>query len=200
MITQAATHGPAITSAHAIYCKFLVDRKSYIPCHISVPDTAQRLPAIALDGRFYSFFRVIQEPQKALAVATRLGKRDDEVAMTITKRGYILWVYEAQASYAPPASAPQHSLKPAFGPQACLMLGDSTSYVACPIKLLDGDSNIPGICYNGHYYSIFRKETDALKIISMVAKLSRKGDELLLALADSGYTLAVREPNAFLGS
>lgn len=183
-------------SAHNIYCKFLLDREAYIPCHIRVPDESHRLSAVALDGHFYSFFKVVADPYRALMVATRLGKRDNEVVMTQTKRGYVLWVHEAQARFAPPANTPRHSLKPAFGPTACLILGQGEAFYRETFKVPDLAEPIAGIRYGGKAYSIFREEDNAAQIIETVAKLTRRGDTTLLAMTGQSLILGVYEPQA----
>jgi hypothetical protein len=194
--SAASSHSPSFTSAHAVYCKFLLERSTYVACHIRVPDVPQRISAIALDGRFYSFFRAIPEAQKAIAIATRLGKRDDEIAMTLTRRGYGIWVNEPQANYAPPAKDLRHSLKPAFGPSACLILGDASSYSRCSLKVPDLSQTVAGISYGGRYYSVFRQVKDAAEAIAIAAKLAQRGDETLMTLTPEGMALAVRELNA----
>lgn len=198
--SAASAHSPVITAAHAIYCKFLSERKSYISCHIRVPDVPQRLPAIALDGRFYSFFRTVPEPAKALAIATRLGKRDDEVAVTINRRGYSIWVCETQANYAPPANEPRHSLKPAFGPSPCLILGDPLSFSRCTLTVPDLAQSVDGLNYSGRFYSVFRQTSDAAEAIAIAAKLTYKGDEVLVAINPTGIDIAVREINAAIAA
>lgn len=203
MITKAASidgsiKGTSLMSAHAIYCKFLTNRVSYVPCHVQVPDVPQRLSAIALDGRFYSFFKVINEAQKLLSVISRLGKQDDEVAVTPTPRGYILWVYEPQATYAPPFHAPHHSLKPAFGPPPCLILSEPSSYSRCTLIVPDIAKPITGLVHAGKYYSIFRQETNAANSMTLTAKLTQRQDETLMVIEPDGFILAIREPNAVL--
>ncbi|HEY9736361.1 MAG TPA: hypothetical protein V6D06_08765 [Trichocoleus sp.] len=189
-----------MTAAHAIYCKFLVARESYIACHIRVPDVPQRIPAIALDGRFYSFFRAVPEAAKALAIATRLGKRDDEIAITLNRRGYSIWVNETQANYAPPASDPRHSLKPAFGPASCLILGDPMSFSRCTLTVPDLAQSVDGLSYSGRFYSIFRQTSDAAEAIAIAAKLAQKGDETLMTINPEGIVIAVREINAAIAA
>ncbi|MBD2260088.1 hypothetical protein [Pseudanabaena sp. FACHB-2040] len=198
--SAAASHRPGFTPAHAIYCKFLMERAAYIPCHVRVPDMPQRISAVALDGRFYSFFRAIPEAQRAIAIATRLGKRDDEIVMTLTRRGYGIWVNEPQAQYAPPAKDPRHSLKPAFGPSPCLILSDASSYTRCSLKVPDLSQVVDGISHNGRYYSVFRQVTGAAEAIAIAAKLAQSGDETLMVTTSGGLILAVRELNAIIAS
>lgn len=199
VLTQTAASGSTLASAHSIYCRFLLERAAYQACHIRVPDVAQRLSAIALAGRFYSFFRVVPEAHKALAIATRLGQRDDEIAMTLTKRGYIIWVNEPQATFAPPTRNPLCCLKPTFGPSPCLILAEPTSYTSCSFKVPDLNLLVDGICFNGNYYSLFRKLNDAAEVIELAAKLTRTGDETVMTIRPEGFALAVKEPNAAVG-
>lgn len=54
---------------------------------------------------------------------------------------------------------------------------------------------LAAIAYRNRYYSIFKQEPDAAKIMDIAAKLARRGDDTLLTLAAANYTLALLEPN-----
>lgn len=184
--------------AHAIECKFLQSRNLYQPCHISAPDVDHRLSAIYVDNQFYSFFKVIAEPQKVLDVIVRLGKRDDKVAVTMTRRGFAIWVHEPSARYAPPSRKPKHTIQPVFGPKACLVITEADAYETCQIQVPDMAKPLSAITYRDRYYSIFKQEGDAARLIEIAAKLSQRGDDILIAIASSGYILALLEPNGKL--
>ncbi len=184
--------------AHAIECKFLQSRNLYQPCHILAPDVDHRLSAIYVDNQFYSFFKVIANPQKVLDVIVRLGKRDDKVAVTMTKRGFAIWVNEPGARYAPPRHQPKHTIQPVFGPKACLVITEADAYESCQIQVPDMAKPLSAITYRGRYYSIFKQEADAERLIEIAAKLTQRGDDILIAMAASNYILALLEPNAKL--
>jgi len=181
--------------AHAIECKFLPSRDLYQPCHILATDVDHRLSAIYVDNQFYSFFKVISDPQKLLDVIIRLGKRDDKVAVTMTKRGFAIWVYEPGARYAPPAQKPGHTIQPVFGPKACLVITEADAYKLCQIQVPDIAKPLSAISYRGQYFSIFKQEGDAGRLIEIATKLTRRGDDILIAMAPPSYILALLEPN-----
>jgi hypothetical protein len=184
----------SLTAAPAptIACKLLFDRDLYTPCHIRVPDTHHRLSAIYVDNHFYSFFKVIPDARKALDVLLRLGKRDNAAALTHTRRGYAIWAHETGAHYAPPAR------KPVFGPEACMMVSDRNTYQPCRLQVPDVTQPLNGLAYNNRFYSIFKQETDAAKVLDVAAKLARRGDETLLIIDPPAFTLALVEPTARL--
>lgn len=188
----------AAQHAHAIECKFLLNRDLYQPCHIWAPDVDERLSAIYVDNQFYSFFKVLAAPQKMLDVIVRLGKRDDKVAITLNKRGFAVWVHEPGARYAPPSQKPYHSVQPVFGPKACLVITAGDAYTLCQIQVPDMAKPLNAISYRGSLYSIFKQEGDAGKLVEMAAKLAQRGDDILIALTDAAYRLALLEPNGKL--
>lgn len=149
-----------------------------------------------MDGQFYSFFKVVEAPTKALAVAARLGRLGDYVALTLTKRGYVIWVYEPEAHFAPPRSNPRSSIKPAFGPAICCIASDANAYERCSIRVPDLDKAVSGLACNQRFYSIFRQEKNAADIILLAAKLGQRRDETIIAPMDDGFVLGVYEANA----
>jgi hypothetical protein len=181
--------------AHAIECKFLFDRDLYTPCHILTTDVTHRLSAVYVDNQFYSFFKVVKNPNKLLDIVARLGKRDDKVAITLTNQGYALWAYEPQAQYAPPIRQPSHRISPVFGPKSCLLVIDPQAYGFCQVQVPDVAKPLAAIAYRNRYYSIFKQDSDAAKLIDIAAKLARRGDDTLITIADSVYRLGLLEPN-----
>nr|WP_290228232.1 hypothetical protein [Trichocoleus desertorum] len=77
--------------------KILESRSQYRPCHIRVPDLDHRLSAIAVEGQYYSFFKVVKDRAQALEVAARLARRGDQTAITSTVKGEVVWVLEPEA-------------------------------------------------------------------------------------------------------
>ena len=182
----------------AMSCKLLFDRDLYTPCHIRVPDVDHRLSAIYVDNQFYSFLKTVPEGRKALDVMMRLGKLDSTVALTQTPRGYAVWGHEPVARYAPPARQPGYGIKPVFGPQPCLLLADETAYQTCRLQVPDISKPLMALTYNNRYYSFFKQDIDADKVLDIAAKLARRGDEALLVIEPDLYTLALLEPNGRL--
>ncbi|WP_017297331.1 hypothetical protein [Nodosilinea nodulosa] len=182
-------------STSAIACKLLFDRDLYTPCHIRVPDTDHRLSAIYVDNQFYSFLKVVPEARKAIDVVMRLGKRDSIAAITQTRRGYAVWAHEVGARYAPPARQQGYGIRPMLGPQPCLMVADENAYQTCRLQVPDVTKPLMALTYNNRYYSFFKQDTDAVKVLDIAAKLARRGDETLLVIEPPTFTLALLEPN-----
>lgn len=188
----------ANSPAHAIECKFLFERDLYTPCHIWAADVSHRMAAVYVDNHFYSFFKVVNDPNKLLDIVARLGKRDDKVAITLTKQGYALWAYEPQAQYAPPQRQPSHRIYPVFGPKGCLFIIDPKVYSLCQVQVPDIAQPLDAIAYRNRYYSIFKQDIDAAKLLEIAAKLARRGDDTLITATDSVYRLGLLEPNGRL--
>ncbi|PSN15927.1 hypothetical protein C7293_05130 [filamentous cyanobacterium CCT1] len=176
-------------------CKLLFDRDLYAPCHVRVPDTDHRLSAIYVDNQFYSFLKIVPEARKAIDIVLRLGKRDSTAAITLTRRGYAVWAHEPGARYAPPARQPNYGIRPVFGPQTCLMVADESAYQTCRLQVPDVTKPLMALTYNNRYYSFFKQDTDAAKVLDIAAKLARRGDETLLVIESPTLTLALLEPN-----
>jgi len=181
--------------ARAIECKFLFDRDLYTSCHVQVPDVGQRLSAVYVDNQFYSFFKVIASAQKALEIMARLGKRDDKMAITLTKQGYAIWTHEPNAQYAPPVHQSNHRIYPVFGPKTCLLLTDSQMYELCRLQVPDMTKPLAAITYQNRHFSIFKRDSDATKLLEVAAKLARRGDNTLVTFTDQVYILGLLEPN-----
>jgi hypothetical protein len=195
-VSSKAVSDPAIAAAHPIYCKFLVNRSSYQACHVRLPDLPLRQPAIAVDGQFYSFFRALPVARKALIIAARLGKREDHVAITLTGRGYALWVHEPLASLAPPRQVSDRELEPVFGPVPCLLLNNAAGYRRCCLQVPDLEQPIEGLVVGNRGYSIFRQVSDAVEAIALTARLTAMAEETVLVVMADSLLVAVFEANA----
>jgi hypothetical protein len=185
----------ADSPVHAIECKLLFDRDLYTPCHIWVDDVGHRLSAVYVDNQFYSFFKVVPNPNKLLDIVARLGKRDDKAAITLTRQGYVLWAYEPQAQYAPPSRQPNHRIYPVFGPNNCLLIIDPQTCQPCQIQVPDVSQPLEALAYRNRYYSVFKQDTDAAKLLEIAAKLARRGDDTLITITGGVYRLGLLEPN-----
>lgn len=188
----------SLAPAPAMACKLLFDRDLYTPCHVRVPDIDHRLSAIYVDNQFYSFLKIVPEAHKALNVVARLGKRDYTAAITQTRQGYAVWAHEPAAVYAPPARKPGYTIRPVFGPQSCLVVTDETTYQTCRLQVPDVTKPLMALTHNDRYYSFFKQDTDAAKVLDIAAKLARRGDETLLVIEPPTFTLALLEPNGRL--
>ncbi|MEM9001891.1 MAG: hypothetical protein AAGE59_00045 [Cyanobacteria bacterium P01_F01_bin.86] len=179
--------------------KLLIHREDYVTCHIRAPEEPQRLSAIALEGKFYSFFRALREPTKTLGLLLKLTARGNQVAMTPTNRGYVIWVHEPDSTLALPANqSTPHTLPLTFGPANCWVIGErQPGYQACSLKLPDLPDDVLGLAdSNQKLYSLYRREGDAAHALKLAAKLVKRGDEVILLVRTTGYILCVYEPGA----
>lgn len=188
---------PTTTSQTLQSAKLLNSREQYATCHIRLPDETERLPAIALDGKYYSFFRSLEDVQKTLGLILKLTARGEQVALTKTRRGYVIWVHEPDASPAAPPNARSKTLPPIFGPADCWVISDRQSgYRTCSLKVPDLPDTVPGLADSQKLYSLYRREQDAENVLKLAARLSQRGDEVVLLVSKAGYALCVYEPGA----
>ncbi len=174
-------------------CKMLRDRAQYRSCHIRVPDSQDRLAAIKVHDRYYSFFKLIEEEQKALQIAAKLVYRGDEVAMTLTVKGVAIWVYEAEASSPKPSKVAKQT-----GSRLWRILTSQQEYQRCEISVPDGTQALTAICWNQRYYSLLRMVREELQAIELAERLSSKGHDAIITRNDCGYEVWVLEADATL--
>lgn len=77
--------------------KLFLQPGQYHTCHIRVPDMTERLPAVVVEGQFYSFLRAISDREKALDILARLFDSGDEAVITQNRKSYAIWVLEPTA-------------------------------------------------------------------------------------------------------
>jgi hypothetical protein len=85
--------------------KVLHSRDAYRTCHVYVPDSADRLAAIATGSHFYSFFRALPDRDKAISLVTKLFNQGESAVITYTPKMYVIWVLEAGASLEKPVQS-----------------------------------------------------------------------------------------------
>lgn len=78
-------------------CKILESRSEYKACHISLPDSEQRLAAVLVDGQHYGLLKVVTTQQQALTLATRLQRKEVGAVITRAAQGYAIWFLEPNA-------------------------------------------------------------------------------------------------------
>lgn len=186
---------PLMTPAQKIaQCRLLLSRERYSPCHVVVADVEKRLAAIALDGKFYSFFKSVTAAQKALKIAAILSSRGEEVSITQTRQGYAMWVQEPDAQPAP--SRQMRPIPPTFGPSPCTILSDRARFQPCHLKVSDLTASLIGIQFQDSLYSLYRQEKSADEAIRIVGKLCEHNDEVVIVCAKESYVICVLEPTA----
>lgn len=75
----------------------LLARNDYATCYIRIPNLKERLPAVLIENRYYSFARAFPDLKKALAAKVKLEWGGDRVVITQTAKGYAIWVWEPDA-------------------------------------------------------------------------------------------------------
>lgn len=174
----------------------LFSRKQYRCCHIRVPDMEERLPAIAANGRYYSFLKAIQGKQQALKIAANLQHRGEEIAVTQTPKGYVIWGWEPDAdeivrdrnrrlAKAPPSAAPSTPI-----------LDSPRQYRLCRIRVPDLEGPLSAIVFEDRYYSHFQVVQDLDQLQRVAAILRNRGDQMIATQTEKGYTIWVWEPGA----
>ncbi|MBW4582465.1 MAG: hypothetical protein KME42_23085 [Tildeniella nuda ZEHNDER 1965/U140] len=78
-------------------CKILESRNDYKACHISLPDSEQRLAAVLVDGQHYGLLKVVTTQQQALMLAARLQRKEVGAVITRAAQGYAIWFLEPNA-------------------------------------------------------------------------------------------------------
>ena len=180
--------------------KLISNRSQYSSCHIRVPGDDHRLSAIALDGKFYSFFRSLTDGAKVAGLILKLTARGNEIALTPTRFGYALWVQEPEAAPAIPES--HHSprtISPTFGPADCWVISDrQPGFRTCSLKVTDLPDIVPGIASDRKLYSLYRRDQEVDTVFKLASRLTQRGDEVVLLVSKIGYALCVEEPGATL--
>lgn len=186
---------PPRTSRTLQPIKLLSQREQYTTCHIQVPDESERMAAIALNGKYYSFFRRCHQIPKALGLMMKLVGRGDAVAVTSTRQGYVIWLHEPDAIA--PAARRSDAILPNLEPADCWVISDrQPQYRSCNLRVPDLPDTIPGLTDGQRCYSLYRREQDGDAALKLAARLTQRGDEVIVVVAGQGYTLCVREPSA----
>ncbi|MGF1458426.1 MAG: hypothetical protein ACFBSG_05305 [Leptolyngbyaceae cyanobacterium] len=177
--------------------KLLGQREDYTTCHILLPEEGERLPAIALDGHFYSFFRSLDDPQKILRILLKLSAKGERTVMTPNKRGYAIWVHEPTAVLATSKGKASRQLPSSFGPANCWIISDrQPGYRLCTLNVPDLPDAVPGLAQGQKLFSLYRREQDADNTLKLGSRLSQRGDEIVIVISNNNYGLCIYEPGA----
>jgi hypothetical protein len=205
----------------AVRCKVLFSREQFVFCHINFPDVPERVSAIAHDGRYYSIFKAVRSAQATLALASKLSRNENELAITQAGLQYILWVYEPEATIVSTqgeqgedvrltfkwANEPEatvvssqgekvRDVRLTFKSATCLLLPPDQPYKFTHLTVPDLTHRTPGFQYGQRYYTLLHREQDAANVLTAAAELACRGGELALVPLPSSYALCVFEPNA----
>jgi hypothetical protein len=180
----------------------LMSREQYSSCHISVPEVEKPLPAIQIGDTHYSFFTAVTDSKRVLGIAVKLSYLGDAIAITKIAKGYAVWVLEADTRLLHSRLRGQSAasqLKRSPAPVACRVLVSQKQYHRLNIWVPDLDQPLSAIEFEDKYYSIFRVETDATKLLEIAAKIMQRGDEMVITKTEQGqFAICIWEPEGYL--
>lgn len=78
----------------------------------------------------------------------------------------------------------------------CLILVVRQQYQSCRIQLPDLEERLAAIAIQNNYYSLFQVVKEADRVIDMIIRLGRRGDEVALQVPMKAYKLWVKETDA----
>lgn len=188
----------------------LISREQYFSCHISVPEVEKPLAAIQIGDTYYSFFTAVADSRRVLGIAVKLSYLGDTIAITKIAKGYAVWVLEAdthllnsqfprsQASSQTNGQTSSQNLGRSSTLTSCRVLVSQDQYQTLTILVPDLDQPLSAIQFEDKYYSIFRAESDATKLLEIAAKIMQRGDELVITKAEQGHAICIWEPEGYL--
>lgn len=176
-------------------CLILASRDHYLSCRIQVPDLDRPIGAICVGDRYYGFFKAAPDCRKVLGIAVKLSYQGDSIVLTKVGKGYGVWVWEPDAHPLP--SLPAKTL-PLPAPATCRILVSRNQYQMVDIQVPDLDQPLQAIATENKFYSIFRVESDAARVIELVGKITQRGDETAVIRVEEGYAVCILEPEAQL--
>jgi hypothetical protein len=180
-------------------CLILTERDRYFSCHIRLPDEAKPVPAIGIDGRFYSFFKFVRIADEVLKLVGRLSLRNNRLAITYlatATQGYGIWVLENQAIDLNPEQSQRQNAKLNAPPIEFKYFPLEQECKLIDIRVPDLYEPIPAIYDEGKYYSLFKVEDLAVDVLLLAAKLTQRRDEVAIAQLDQGFAVCVLETEA----
>lgn len=193
---------PSPTSVLTSYT-VLTQRQQYSPCHIQLPEEPIPVAGMCFQEDYYSFFKVVPTLDRAKQLADRLSERENRSVITTTPKGYVLWVYEAEAiRHSHRAGTRKSSHASGFQKaevsttSEIQILRSERAYQSCKIQVPDLDKPLTGITYNQQFYSLLRIVRDEAQATELAEKLERKGNKALITASAYGYSVWVLEPEA----
>jgi hypothetical protein len=177
--------------------KILESRREYRSCHIRLPGEEQRISAIAVNGRYYSLFRVVGERKQAIDNCVRLATRGDMTVITKTAKGCAIWVLEADAEPAPPHQSTMNSTSQSLPLANCRILESRKEYQPCHIRVPDLDKRLAAVKVDGKYYGLLKVVDTREKALELTARLQRRGDEAIITKLTQGDAIWVLESEAY---
>jgi len=180
-------------------CLLLASKEQYVPCHLRVSDSPERLSAILHAGQYYSLFRSIPEADKVLEMVVKLGRRHHQTAITRSPQGYLIWTHEPDAVLAAQSGRPPKVMS-TFPAAHCLVLTRSTGQKPCYLQVPDSPERLLGIMVRiqqqQRFYSLLRQDSNLANLLEKVAELTRWGEEIAVVPTRTGHAICVLEPAA----
>lgn len=171
--------------------RLLASRGTYQSCHIRVPDIEERLPALLLDQKFYSFFRVVLDELQLITMVAKLNRQAQESVVTPVARGYALWVLEPTARLDTPRLSSLHSAVAEFPYR---VLESRSQYKSCHIRVPEVEQRLVAIMVEDAYYSFFAVTQDKANVLKTLAKTKLTVEQVIITTTPKGYVLWVLEP------
>lgn len=162
-----------------------------------LPDEEQRIPAITVNGKYYSLVKVVKDRAKALKICDRLTNLGNETLITCLAKGDAIWVWERDAIPERRAKEPQHEPSQST-PSTYRILESDQSYQNCQIRVPDLDMSLAAIALEGKYYTLFKLVETRDKAIALAQKLLSNGDDIVITTVENRYGVWVMEPEAYL--
>lgn len=184
------------SSLMAVQPIVLESRSEYRACHIRVPDQEHRLAAIQVADQYYSFFKTAKDKDQALQVAARLALRGDPSVLTKAAKGYAIWVLEPEAYLGPQTKIEADVDNGLASLSNCKILEARSDYQSCHIQVPDLDKYLAAIQYEGKYYALLKTVHDRQQALELAARMSKRGDPILITRTSQGDAVWVLEPDA----
>lgn len=158
-------------------CKRLTSRSQYRSCHIQTPDADERVAAIVVEDRYYSFFKLVKDQAKAVQLAAKLIDRGHEVVLTPTVKGDAVWIHEPEAWERKESVAhPNRAMTSATESNSKLWrILDAREYQTCQIRVPDVAKPLMAIEVGQQYYSFLRLMRNEAQAIELAERLAKKG-------------------------
>jgi hypothetical protein len=174
------------------------NRSQYQPCHIFVPDQDSRLPAVLVQGQYYSFFKMVKDRYQAIDISARLAQRGDKTVITKAAKGYAVWVLEPEAQLHTPAKPVTPAPIAAQPPQSRFKLLESRDqYHPCHVRVPDLEQRLAAVLVDGSYYSLLKVAKDEAQAMELATRLVNRGNDTVVIKNFKGYTVWVVEPEAY---
>lgn len=183
---------------HLLPPVILQSRYDYRPCHVYLPDSSDRIAAIAVSSEYYSFFRVEKTEKRANEVCNKLKQRGYTPILTKIPKGLAIWTLEPDAQLVSVDTVAE--VTPSITEQelSYKILVSTSQYKFCNIRVPDLKKELIAIDFENRYYSLFKTIDDVQQAVQIVKKLSHRGSEMVITKNAKGYGLWVFEPDAYL--